>query len=114
MCAGEWRAVGQGLGCAQVSGGRWGRGWDVRRYTLLFHSLTTLLCTYPDIPFPSHTWLYLLHHSYLFPHFCPFQFSVEVTRLMHDACEAIFDLGVPLPRQSVEALMAGIDASLVK
>ena len=33
---------------------------------------------------------------------------------MHDACEALFELGVPLPPVPVESLLAGIDASLSK
>ena len=50
-------------------------------------------------------------------HSCPSpssQVAVEVTRIMHDAVDALFEMGVPLPPDTVEALLRAFDASLNK
>ena len=100
-----WRAAGEGLGCAPVGVGSLSVVLDGVEWDWWRHLRGGFSCTHT-----SHFTLHLIAISLNYSQ----QFAVEVTRIMHDAAEALFDLRVPLPPEAVQGLLAGVDASLAK
>ena len=43
---------------------------------------------------------------------CRAQSALEMAKLCHDSLDALFDMGLSLPPETMTALMAGVDAGL--